>query len=592
MNAVDLDWLREVRRAAWQLPPIMKVADYADQHRSLPGTSALPGRWKTSRTEYLREIMNCLSVDSPHEKVVVMSAAQLGKTEIALNFISYIIANSPGTCLLVSPTDAASRRMCRLRLDPLIDNDPVLSTLVVPRRRAQSGNTESQKRFVGGNLFLVGANSATNLRSAPVCYLLCDEVDQFPESVGDEGDPLGIAEQRTTTYEGRRKLLFLSTPTLKGISRIEKAYLEGDRREYQCPCPFCNHFQVLRFERLRWPAGDCSKAYYQCIECSKPIQESYKSSMVAKGKWVATAQSPTNSASFHLNSLISPFVRWEKIALENEASQSDPARLQAWYNSFLGEPFEDSITTSLSPMVLLSRAVDFQNPPIGVVVSGVDCQIDRLELEILGFGRGEEAWSLEYLSLPGSPFSPDVWHHLEAVLRETYCGMKVSACCIDSAYASAEVYRFCAPRFHRKIFAVRGTHDQTHPIWTRRPSRPKDGRLANLYTIGSQVLKKLILARLGIEKPGPGYFHHPVRDLNYFEQLLNERPVRRFISGRQTETWIKPANARTEARDARMYCLAALAALRSYGFDLDKATDNRSSNRPQRRMSDFAKLNS
>lgn len=160
--------------------------------------------------------------------------------------------------------------------------------------------------------------------------------------------------------------------------------------------------------------------------------------------------------------------------------------------------------------------MDFKHPPIGVVVAGYDVQVDRIEVEILGFGRGEEAWSLEYLSLPGSPFEQDGWHHLGSVFHQKDSGLPVSACCIDSAYASAQVYSFCAPRFPRRVLAVRGTHDQTAPIWTRRPSRPKDGRQANLYTIGSPVLKKLILARLGIERPGPGYFRHPVRDLNFF----------------------------------------------------------------------------
>jgi len=201
---------------------------------------------------------------------------------------------------------------------------------------------------------------------------------------------------------------------------------------------------------------------------------------------------------------------------------------QAWTNSFLGLPFEDSISVNLSPMVLLSRASDFKDPPVGVVVAGADIQVDRIELEILGLGRGEEAWSLEYLSLPGSPFEQSVWLHLDDVLQRKYLGLPVAACCIDSAFASSQVYSFCSTRFHRKIFAIRGTHDQTHPIWTRRPSRPKGGRQANLYTIGTPVLKKLILARLGIEREGPGFMHHPIRDLNFFEQLLNERPVRRF----------------------------------------------------------------
>jgi phage terminase large subunit GpA-like protein len=214
-----------------------------------------------------------------------------------------------------------------------------------------------------------------------------------------------------------------------------------------------------------------------------------------------------------------------------------------------------------------------------VIVAGVDVQMDRIEVEIVGWGRGEESWSLEYHSLPGNPAEPDVWQRLDELLlrkrRHRVLGdMKVAACCVDAGNWSQRVYAFTGPRFYRRVFAIKGASDPRTPIWPRRPSRPKDGRASALFSVGSVAAKEITVARLGIEQPGAGFCHFPAdRDFDYFEMLLAEKPIRKFIKGVPHRVWVKASNARNEALDTRCYGLCALHALRSYGYNLDREAD-------------------
>ena len=144
------------------------LSDWADNKRILPNTSAEPGHWKTSRTPDLRQIMDCLSVSSRFERVVFMKANEPGATEAALNFCGHVIENAPGVLLYVNPTDSASQRNVRLRVDPLIDSTPELASLVTRRRSRQAGNNNSLKTFPGGQLSFV----APTAPSAFVALLL------------------------------------------------------------------------------------------------------------------------------------------------------------------------------------------------------------------------------------------------------------------------------------------------------------------------------------------------------------------------------------------------------------------------------------
>jgi predicted RNA-binding Zn-ribbon protein involved in translation (DUF1610 family) len=267
----DFDGAGEILRA-WgnglRPDPDLTVSEWADRHRMLSGrASAEPGRYRTVRTPYMREIMDRLSPGDPTQRIVFMKAAQVGATEAGNNWIGFAIHQAPGPMLAVQPTVELAKRNSRQRIDPLIDESPELRERVKPARSRDAGNTMLSKEFAGGILIMTGANSAVGLRSTPARYIFLDEVDAYPASADEEGDPVTLAEARSLTFAHRRKVFLVSTPTIRGLSRIEREYEASDQRRFFVPCPHCGAMQWLKFDRLRWQKGRPETAEYHCEGC-------------------------------------------------------------------------------------------------------------------------------------------------------------------------------------------------------------------------------------------------------------------------------------------------------------------------------------
>ena len=228
--------------------------------------------------------MECLSVESDVEEVVLWAGTQLGKSETCNNWIGYTIDHNPGPIMLVQPTLDLAKRYSKQRIAALIEATPILRDKVRPARARDSGNTLLEKEFDGGILIITGANSSAGRRSMPARDLLFDEVDAYGMSVDDEGDPISIAEKRQDTF-ARRKRLKTSTCTVKGESRIEQSYETSDRRKYWVPCPHCGEHQVLRWANLKFTPEDPSDARYCCEHCGALIDEAHKTDMLAAGEW-------------------------------------------------------------------------------------------------------------------------------------------------------------------------------------------------------------------------------------------------------------------------------------------------------------------
>jgi len=295
----------------------LTVSEWADAHRWLSSrASAEPGRYRTARTPYLRGIMDALSPSHPAQRISFMKAAQVGATEAGNNWIGFVIHHAPGPMLAVLPTVEMAKRTSRGRIDPLIEDSPALKERVSPARSRDAGNSMLSKEFPGGILVLTGANSATGLRSMPARYVFLDEVDAYPASADEEGDPVTLAEARTTTFAHRRKVFMVSTPTIRGLSRIEREFEASDQRRYFVPCPHCGHRQWLQFERLRWAKRRPETAAYHCEGCERPIAEHHKTEMLARGEWRATAVATDPTAiGFHLSALYSP-IGWKSVGAD------------------------------------------------------------------------------------------------------------------------------------------------------------------------------------------------------------------------------------------------------------------------------------
>jgi len=542
-------------------PPRLSVAEWADKERRLDSqSSAEPGRWYTSRAEYQRGIMDACS-DPEVREVVVMCGTQSGKSEAILNTIGYHMHHDPCPILVMQPTVDMAQAFSKDRVTAgLIRPTPSLRGLVNDSRAKDANNTTLHKVFPGGALSLVGANSPSSLASRPIRVVLCDEVDRYPPSAGEEGDPISLAKRRAATF-WNRKIIQVSTPTNKGASRIEDAYEETDKRKFYVPCVHCTHEQLLVWSNVQWQDDNPKTARYHCMECGAAWTESERHVAVARGKWVATA--PFNGAAgFWFNALYSPWVDLVDTVEEFLACRKDPMRLKTFVNTILAETWEDQ-GDGVDDYAVAKRKEDYDGIPDDAVLltAGVDVQDDRLEVEIVGWGAGEESWQIDYQVLYGDPSSPQLWSRLDEILLATYehpAGepMLIRSTCVDSGgHHTRAVYNYAKTRAGHRVFAIKGVGGEGKPI-VGRPSKNNVGKVP-LYAIGVDTAKELHYARLRIDEPGPGYCHFQAkRDDEYFRQLTAEKQVIKYHKGYPTRTWIK-TRTRNEALDVRVYAIAA-----------------------------------
>ena len=563
--------------------PLLTVTQWADENRYLSSVaSSEPGRWHTERTPYLQEIMDCLSPSHPCEKVVFMKGAQVGGTECGNNWMGFIICNAPGPMLIVNPTTETAKRTSKMRIDPAIENCPAL------RERIKSPRSRDSVNTTGGILILTGANSPIGLRSLPVRYLFLDEVDGFPDEAGTEGDPVDLAVQRTATFNNR-KIFMVSTPTIKDASRIEQAFLEGDQRYFHVPCPHCGHYQVLRWRNVIFDPKNLTEAVYKCEKCEGIWHDYQKEQILKKGKWIATnPDGNPGVVSFHLSSLYSPhgWTSWTSIAREFLNSKDDPSRLQVWTNTKLAETWEDMAGQAIDPTSLMVRREKWgpELPKQVVILTcGVDVQDNRLELEIVGWGRGEESWSIDYHILYGDPSTPELWAQLDEVLSRKYPHSKdvpdlpIAATCIDSGgHYTDYVINYCHARRLHGVFAIKGIGGIGKPIWPATASKSYTTKKP-VYLIGVNDAKDILMRRLHLDdSSGAGVWHFPMdRENEWFEQITNEVAVKKLSKGRLIREWIPRKNGvRTEGLDCRVYAYAALRGLvRNFRLNLDLGAD-------------------
>jgi phage terminase large subunit GpA-like protein len=579
MSAEIEAWVRHRLGDGLRPERAIPVSVWADRHRMLPPTSAEPGRWRTSRTPYLREIMDHLSASSAFERVVFMKGIQIGATEAGLCWVGYIIDHAPGLVMLVMPSIEAVRRNSGVRIDPLIESCPVLRDKVVEPRSKEPGNSIFRKKFAGGELVMTGANSAVGLRSTPARYMFLDEVDGYPGDADGEGDPVQLAIGRTATFRGTRKVFMVSTPTLKGSSRIEAAYLESDQRRFYVPCQGCGAYSPIEWAGICWPEGERENAYWACPACGRAHHEHEKPGLLAAGQWRPTGKGDGRTVGYHLSALYSPWLTWAEAAIEHGQVYRDPPRLQVWTNTVLGESWEDQAGEAVEPDPLMARREGWLLLPAGVALltAGVDLQGDRIELQVVGWGRDEECWIIDYKVIWGDPSGPKVWADLDSALHATYAhcravpDLAIRAVALDTGgHHTKAAYEFCRTRLGRRIWAIKGRGGPGIPVWPRRPTKSNKGKIP-LFIVGVDSVKDALFARLRLTEAGPGTVHFGLeRDVEYFRQLTAEKVVTRYERGRPIRMWqLKREGDRNEALDTMVYATAALHGLITMGLRLN-----------------------
>lgn len=563
----------------------LTVSEWADENRILAREgSSEPGKWETSRTPYLREIMDHLSEDSPTSIIPFMKCSQSGGTEIGSNWLGYVMDHAKGPCAVIMPTEKSLGDWMSQKFDPMSTITPAVANVLKGRSNKSSDNNAARKRFTGGILYTKTAGSTAELKSTSLRYAIADEVDEY-DWQNLQGDPLGLLEVRLTAFHDS-KLFVPSSPTITDASRIEQLFLAGDRRRYHVPCPHCDELQWLKWVNLRWtrhPQNDklVSAVWYVCEHCGSEIQEQHKSIMLpeighgGRARWIPEIETPTPHPSWHINALYMPMglgKSWKQLAEQWLAAQGQPEKLMVFVNTRLGETYSNR-TKEVKQSALKSRAEPYalRTVPPGALIltAAVDTQDDRLEVQVLGHGKGGKTWVIDYHIIEGSPATESVWDRLHTYLLQTFPNaygrnLSIEATAIDSGgHHTHNVYNFVRQAKHtlRRVIAIKGSNTPSRKILgqgtpqdvTYRGKTTKHGVL--LYLVGTDTAKDLLYSRL-IDDANQADPDRKVRfsiDLedSYYDQLTAETYDPRL------KRWVLKKGRRNEALDTWVYAVAA-----------------------------------
>lgn len=583
-------------RELWQyiskngLKPLPKtsVSQWADNHRMLSsGISAEPGKWKTSRAPYQKDIMNAFTEPGIH-RVVVKSSSQIGKSDMMNNVIGRFAHLDPCAIMMIQPTIDMAQDYSKTRIAPMIRDTKVLNNLFYDVKSRDANNTILSKVFPGGRLIMCGANSPAGLASRPIRILLADEVDRFPDSAGTEGDPVDLAAKRMTTFWNSCMGLF-STPTNEGASRIDEEYLAGTQEEWQHKCPNCGEYHLLRhidmtvdYKEIKTPSGKktviVNDVKWRCPHCGFSFSE--KEMKQTPQKYISrNADALKNGIrSFFVNGFTSLWMTWSRIMREWLEAKGDPEREKVIMNTVFGESYKQKGAFEDEQIFLRRRESYGAELPNGVLLltAAIDTQDNRLEYEVVGWGKEEECWGIRKGIVLGAPNQARTWKEIDNILDKTYHfadgkGLKVVRTFIDSGgHYTSDVYNYCQKNFHKQRFAIKGRGGPGIPLIYK--IAKANNAKAPLILLGVDDGKQQIMDRLSIDSPGPLYFHFPqdegIKELSdrgyddlYFKGIISEHKKVYKRNGVLREVWETTKNVRNEPLDLRNYNLACMKSL-------------------------------
>lgn len=583
--------------AGMQPPENLTVTEWAECKRYLSTeASAEPGLWRTSRTPYLRAIMDAFT-DPKVRHIVFVAASQVGKTEVINNMIGYIIDQNPGSILFVHPTTIDAREFSKLRIAPMIRDSPALRRRISAPKSRDSGNTLLQKSYPGGILTLCGSNEAHALASKPIRYVFGDERDRWAISAGTEGDPWELAMARQTTFYNA-KAVEVSTCTIRGSSAITKSFAKGTMERWKSKCPHCGEYHEIQWKNIRYDVEETvvnhertytvSNIMWICPGCACVSDEATMKKQPARWEADNPAAYANGVRSFWLNAFVSPWASWESICLKYQNALGDSGKMQVVYNTCFGQLWEDRGDTQDPDTLMGRREIYEAELPEGVLVltAGVDTQDDRFEYEIVGHGHFGETWGIEKGIIMGRPDDPATWDSLDMMVFDRVLrfkdglGLKVSISFVDEGgHFTGEVRLFCQQRIQKKVYCIKGFPGPDRPF-TSPPKKQKiiikNRYLGTVwqYQLGVDSGKQMVMDNLKVQAPGPKYCHFPLRDdygAMYFNGLLSEHLV---PEGKTRQRWVWQkiqGHERNEPLDCRNYALAAYKVL---PVDLD-AVDRR-----------------
>lgn len=606
--------------------PHMRLSEWAETYRCLAEeASAQPGPWRNDIAPYLVEPMDRSSPDDLCEEEVIMKCVQSGGSAAAENFLGYVMHRSPGPAMYIQTTIQAAKDWKREKLDPTIRASAVLNpamggVVAAQKTRSGEGTTAQRINFRGGYLLLAGSNSAASLRQHSIRYMVKDDLDGWAESAGDEGDPDMLADGRITTYRtfGLSKVLSISSPKLKGLSRIERKYEASDKRRYYMGCPRCGHLTDWDWEDVQKGPPPAYRCHVVCPHCAAVLPEAEKKAMLALGRWIPTAPDgdgvvpPKTIApaevtdwadretgrlvpGYNITGVITAFERWSTMArLEAEAGD-DPALLQPFVNNKLGRTWEGQSASIAWEILSARREADWHRngaPPGPVYFTlAADVQAVGIYFETVGWAPRKESWLVDHGFLPGLTDSPGegAWVHLAEILQRgvrladgTRVPIDISG--VDTGYNAEAAYSFVRRRHN--CHALKGVKSWTAAAiaGAETPDVRKTGLSAGkarkaglkVWLVGGWGLKAQLMVYLGRDKKETtagagmpsGYCHFPGdAEDDYFKQITAEYVVVEREKGEPVRRW--KSRGDNHYLDCRVYNLALtyFAGLWAWGED-------------------------
>lgn len=580
-TAIEL-WQKTIKH----LKPMRKVSvsEWSDSFRQLSlGVSAEPGQWKTSRSEYTREVMNAFTDERVH-RVTMMSAAQVGKTEVILNVIGRYAHLDPCPIMLIEPTEELMKDVSKSRIAGMIRDCKVLNGLFHSdgAKSRDSNQTILTKIFPGGRLVMCGANSPTNLASRSIKILLCDEVDRFPESAGSEGDPIEIAAKRTTTFWDSKIGVF-STPTVKDNSRIEDEYLDGSQEEWSHQCPNCHEFHVLEHKHMQVDYEvkkvngrkkvKVKSVKWRCPDCGLVFDEKVMKSVPQKYIMKNELSYQKGHRSFFINGFASCWVDWKNIYEEYYKAEGQPKKEQVVYNTRFGQAYKFELKYVEEDKDVDREDYGAEIPlAVNILTAAVDVQDNRLECEVCGWSDSDDCYGIGVFRIAGIANQALTWSMLDSILDKDFLrcdgkALKVSRTFIDSGgHFTSSVYEYCRRNIRKQRIAIKGYGGNGATLLHKTTLIKKYGLL--LQIIGVNEGKEEVMTRLMITD-GEQKFHFPNDlksgyDKEYFKQLQSEKQVEKIKQGIRQRVWTPISKKiRNEALDLRVYNLACYESLKA-----------------------------
>jgi len=581
--------LDATHQAAQQLvpPPDLLPSEWAEKNIRIPVGNAKPGPIRFENAPYQRGMIDAAK-EPGVRRVSYMTGAQLGKTTIQQCLTGYFIAHEPKSQIFAQPSQGDVQTFQETKLKPMIEANKVISNKMAKPRGREGVNNFRMISYIGGWLIFCWAGSPKTARgrSAPIVHQ--DEIDGYPPTM--EGDFGELLAQRAASFGDEALRTESSTPTIKEVSRIERAFDAGDQRRYFVPCPHCDHPQHLVWDNVTWHGRKSTSiddfeedlnqehqpetAAYVCEACGALWNDGERIAAIrqaeSKGAGWKASKPFRGHASFHAPEMLSTFRRMRDIVQSylDKLAMSD---IQSFINVSLALTYEEK-GERVDPTGLMARVEEYRaEVPAGglYLTAGIDAQMDRLECEVVAWGIGEESWSIGYYVLWGDPLQGDVWNDLDDLLASTYqhesgAVLPISAACLDTGgtqgYTQA-AYEYARGKTGRRLFAIKGVPGWGRPI-VEKPQRKQSGKNArkvDLFLVGTDEAKLVTMRRLQQEVKTGGYCHFPTdRDEEWFKQLTAEKLTIRYVKGQPIREWTKPDRARNEALDCRVYALAAL----------------------------------